>query len=319
MANPVGGCRGRRADRGAPYRRRWHAQPAFGGTPGLGTFGSSRAWCASSFFGVFTGEAAWAVLPPAHVYYAVGQSTANDLRSGTTLTFSSPQTDPRLGVGCRVSYGTSNVCYLAGKLAPKTWSCVAAKGAPPLAAAAGTVVTSIRHAFASLSSAMTGASAASYLGTADLVAGNFVLNVPCYYTGPDVTPAAIGPFTTGPANYVRVYTPTDSFTECNQNQPPGSECRCPTTRGDAQSTDGRRRGREDLHGAGGVRRRPLVQHRVRLPCRAQSRASGAAPLRPALAAAPADKVCDCGRANIELAGRRRGRAPDEGAVEDQEG
>ena len=161
------------------------------------------------------------------VYYSVGQSTALDLRTGvptcsvvgTTLTFNLPQTDTRFGVGAKVTYGGANVCYVSGKSSATVWSCVTAKGVTPPAAASGTAVNSIRHAFASLQAARTGMSGASFLNGTDLVAGNYVVNLPCYYdTGPDTTPLVLDGYITGPTNYIRIYTPTDTALECNQSQ-----------------------------------------------------------------------------------------------------
>ena len=165
------------------------------------------------------------------LFFAVGQSTASDLRtgvpvtcsvSGNTLTFDKPQTDPRFGVGCKVTYG-GNVCYVTGKTSSQVWSCGSATAGAPTAAAAGTPVTAIGHVFGSLSAAVTttagGGGARDLIGTSDLVTGGYALNFPCYYdTGPDSTPVLIDGYATGPSNYLRVYTPTDTATECNQSQ-----------------------------------------------------------------------------------------------------
>jgi hypothetical protein len=166
------------------------------------------------------------------VYYAVGQSTSNDLRtgtptcqvSGTTITFNTAQTDNRFGVGCKVTYGVSNnVCYISGKTSSTVWSCTNATGGTPTSAVAGTAVNSIRHAFPSLNAAVGGASpgaaGASYLTIANLVTSGYVLNIPCYYdTGADATAVTISAWTTGANNYINIYTPNNISTECNQSQ-----------------------------------------------------------------------------------------------------
>src|SRR3989304_6447107 len=56
--------------------------------------------------------------------------------------------------------------------------------------------------------------------TTDLVTGNYVLNIACYYdSGADTTAATIGSgYTTGANNYIKIYTPTNTSTECNQSQ-----------------------------------------------------------------------------------------------------
>ena len=73
----------------------------------------------------------------------------------------------------------------------------------------------IYRAFASLSLAVANSSNGTHLGTTILTgAGNYQLNWPCYNDGPIVMGASaevvITGYTTGPANYIRVYTPVTS-------------------------------------------------------------------------------------------------------------
>ena len=83
----------------------------------------------------------------------------------------------------------------------------------------GQTVSSIAHAFASLSAAITGAVGAGYLNTADLVTGNYVMNIPCYYdTGADTTAVIISGYTTGANNYINIYTPNNTDTQIIQSQ-----------------------------------------------------------------------------------------------------
>ncbi len=162
---------------------------------------------------------------PNHVFYSVGQNT-NDHKtgsptvtvSGNTATFSVAQTAANMGVGDVVTYGGSNKCYISGKTSPTLWSCVSATGGTPTAATNATV-NSITHAYASLSAAVIGASDANHLSTANLVTGNYVLNLPCYYdTGADTTPVNVTGYTTGAANYIKIYTPNNTLTEVNSSQ-----------------------------------------------------------------------------------------------------
>jgi hypothetical protein len=45
------------------------------------------------------------------------------------------------------------------------------------------------------------------------------LNIACYYdSGPDTTPATVDGYRTDPTHFVRIYTPHDTSTECNQSQ-----------------------------------------------------------------------------------------------------
>jgi hypothetical protein len=161
-----------------------------------------------------------------NVYYSVGQ-TAADLKtgsptigvSGTAVTFSTDQTG-NIGVGDVITYDTDNKkCYISGKTSTLVWSCVSATGGTAPNVGVGTTVNSITRAFTSLSAAEAGASGINYLNDADLTNGNYILNLPCYYdTGPDTNAVTIDGWTTGPNNYIKVYTPNDVYTEVNKPQ-----------------------------------------------------------------------------------------------------
>ncbi len=162
---------------------------------------------------------------PNQVFYSVGQNT-NDHKtgsptvtvSGTTATFSVAQSAANMGVGDVVTYGGSNKCYISGKTSPTLWSCVSATGGTPTAAANATV-NSITHAYASLAEAVIGATDANHLNTTNLVTGNYVLNLPCYYdTGADTSMVNVTGYTTGVVNYIRIYTPNNTLTEVNTSQ-----------------------------------------------------------------------------------------------------
>jgi len=157
-----------------------------------------------------------------NVYYSVGQSTdnletdgGNVTVSGTTATFTVAQTG-NIGVGDKVTYDTDKTCYISGKTSSTVWSCVSATGSIPTAAS-GVDVVSIKRAFTSLSAAEAGAPA--LLGsTSDLVAGNYVLNLPCYYdNAADTTAVTIDGWTTSADNYIKIYTPQGG-TESNSSQ-----------------------------------------------------------------------------------------------------
>ena len=170
----------------------------------------------------------------AQIYYSVGQNT-NDHKtgsptvtvSGSTATFSEAQTAPNMGVGDVVTYG-SNKCYIAGKLSQTAWSCTSATGTLPVATTTAPVA-SIAHAFGSLNDAFPyqdydyqnfGVKNSTHLNTNNLVGEGYVLNIPCYSDGgPDSSGlSSIGYFTTGPNNYVRIYTPHDTDSEANSSQ-----------------------------------------------------------------------------------------------------
>ncbi len=203
---------------------------AISDTTGDGTLGISiAAGSASDFLGHPTpsaGPSGTFIVsqPPKPIYYSVGQNL-NDHRtgsptvtvSGKTATFSVAQTATNMGVGDVVTYGGTNKCYISGKISQTQWSCVSATGGTPVAAT-DAPVNSITHAFSSLASAITGAADVNHLNTTDLVAGNYILNIPCYYdSGPDGSTPRIT-FNTIPDNYIRIYTPTNTLTEVNKSQ-----------------------------------------------------------------------------------------------------
>jgi peptidoglycan hydrolase-like protein with peptidoglycan-binding domain len=190
-----------------------------------------RTFSAQKFFliGIFLvvgGFPAVASASATNVYYSVGQSSS-DLKtgsptisiSGNTATFSVAQTG-NIGVGDAVLFGGTTV-YISGKLnlGQTQWSVVTATGTTPVATSSITV-TSIKHAFTSLNSALNSANGASFLNTTDLVANNYILNIACYYdNGPDTTSArAPSTWTTGANNYINIYTPTSTVTQANANQ-----------------------------------------------------------------------------------------------------
>jgi len=160
------------------------------------------------------------------IFYSVGQNTtSHETGAGTvtvdatarTATFSVAQTATNMGVGDLVTY-TGGACYITNKTSTTVWGCQSAIGAAPTAVTDADV-TSIAHAYASLSAAEAGAVDATHLNTADLVAGNYQLNFPCYYdSGADTTVVTVDGYTTGPANYIKIYTPNNTTTEVNVSQ-----------------------------------------------------------------------------------------------------
>lgn len=159
------------------------------------------------------------------VYYSVGQNT-NDHKTGTPsmdmasgiATFSTAQTAANLGVGDKVTYNGSTAAYISAKISTTQWKLVTATGAVP-ANVTGATVNSIAHVFNSLNAAASGARGASYLNSSDLSAGNYQLNIPCYYdTGADTTVATLQNYTAAPANYIKIYTPVNTSTEVNTSQ-----------------------------------------------------------------------------------------------------
>lgn len=163
------------------------------------------------------------------VYYSVGSSTATQLMtgsptvtvSGNTATFSVAQSG-NIGVGDVVIYGSpSRTAYVSRKLSTDgtQWSLVTATGTTPIATTTATVA-SIKRAFASLSAAISGSNNASHMNTSNLVTGNYVLNISCYYDGsPDTTSLVVpNSYVTRPSNYINIFTPISTSTQANLSQ-----------------------------------------------------------------------------------------------------
>ena len=170
------------------------------------------------FFGIGRASAA------TNVYYSVGQNTSNHSSGGNVsitggvATFTVTQTETNLGVGDRLTAG-GNIYYLALKTDTTHWNVVTKLGVAPVDLSS-TSVTSIAHEYSSLSSAISGAKDANHINNADLTAANVILNIPCYYdSGPDSAGSvALSAYTSGPSNYINIYTPTDTSTQANQSQ-----------------------------------------------------------------------------------------------------
>lgn len=159
----------------------------------------------------------------ANVFYSVGQN-ATDHSSGGNVsitngvaTFTVAQTASNLGVGDRLTYG-GHIAYLASKIDTTHWNVADNRGI-----AAGNheavAVFSIAHEYTSLSAAEAGAGDSNHLNSTNLTAGNYILNIPCYYDdGPDEASVVIDGWTTSATNYINIYTPNNILTEVNQSQ-----------------------------------------------------------------------------------------------------
>ena len=111
-----------------------------------------------------------------------------------------------VGVGDQVTYNGATIAYISGRASSTQYSLITATGGTP-ANVGGATVNSIRRAFNSLSAAEANSTNASHLNAANLVAGNYQLNWPCYKDAPMNDQVTIGGYTTGASNFIRVYTP----------------------------------------------------------------------------------------------------------------
>ena len=161
--------------------------------------------------------------PLTALYYSVGTDStalysANASASSGTLTLASAAAN-NVGVGDEVREG-SNRYYITGRNSSTEFTIQnsAANGGTPGATNitfSSTAIT-IYRAFNSLDDAFlnatTGALDSTHLNTSDLVANNFQLSIAGYNDGPDPSKYVRieEPWVTGPTNYIRVYSPTDS-------------------------------------------------------------------------------------------------------------
>jgi hypothetical protein len=151
----------------------------------------------------------------------VGQDNTTDRKTGSptvtiasgTATFSEAQSG-NIGVGDRVIYNTSSIAYISGKISQTQWTIVTATGGTP-ADVTNQPVDSIKREFASLFQAESEAADATHLNTLNLVTGNYVLHLPCYY---DTGAVIVDNWTTDATRYIQIYTPNSTETEVNQSQ-----------------------------------------------------------------------------------------------------
>ena len=132
--------------------------------------------------------------------------------SSGTLTLNSAAAD-KIGVGDEIREG-ANRYYITGRNSATEFTIQnsAANGGTPgdtNISFASTAVTIFR-AFNTLSAAEAGSLDGNHLGTADLVVSNFQLNWTCYDDAALDDTVTINGYTTGPNNFIHVYTPTDA-------------------------------------------------------------------------------------------------------------
>ena len=161
------------------------------------------------------------------IYYSIGTAsgalyTGNASASSGTLTLLGGPAADKIGVGDEVREGL-NRYYLTGRNSATEFTIQnsGANGGTPGAAdiTFGSTAIEIHRAFNLFSTARTGSVDANHLATADLVSGNFQLNWACYNDGvlSDTLTIQQSDWTSGPANYIKVYTPTAS-TEVGSSQ-----------------------------------------------------------------------------------------------------
>ncbi|OGP42106.1 MAG: hypothetical protein A2324_14845 [Candidatus Raymondbacteria bacterium RIFOXYB2_FULL_49_35] len=165
---------------------------------------------------------------PCSVFYSVGTSTSN-LMTGTptvsvssgVATFSTAQTG-NIGAGDMVTLDNGWVFYLKQKTSTTVWTVSAPIGASPNNISSRKVVF-IKRAFNSLNAAISGSAPgsanSSHLNTMALTTAKTKLYISCYADGNDASMDTVSnTWTTSASYYITIYTPTNTLTECNQNQ-----------------------------------------------------------------------------------------------------
>ena len=125
-----------------------------------------------------------------------------------TATFSAAQPN-NIGVGDVITYNTSLKVYISGRTSSTVYTVQAVTGGPP-ADVTDATVDSIKRTFNSLSTAESGSEDSSHLNTLNLVTGKFQLNWACYNDDAMDDEVDIDDWITGPSNYIRIFTPTDT-------------------------------------------------------------------------------------------------------------
>src|SRR3989339_855191 len=165
---------------------------------------------------------------PCSVFYSVGTSTSN-LMTGTptvsvssgVATFSTAQTG-NIGAGDMVTLDNGWVFYLKQKTSTTVWTVSAPIGASPNNISSRKVVF-IKRAFNSLNAAISGSAPgsanSSHLNTMALTTAKTKLYISCYADGNDASMDTLSStWTTSASYYITIFTPTNTSTECNQNQ-----------------------------------------------------------------------------------------------------
>ncbi len=114
---------------------------------------------------------------------------------------------------------TANLAFIAFKTNASTWNLITPLGGT-LNNVSGKTVNSITREFSSLSLGVTGSYNSSHLNTQNLISGDYILHLPCYYDGGAVDSSAvtISGWTTDSTHYIDIYTPSNTSTETNQSQ-----------------------------------------------------------------------------------------------------
>ena len=169
---------------------------------------------------------------PNNVYYSVCPYGTGDIKTGSptieissgVATLSVTQTG-NIGVGCRITFDTSEIVYISAVNSATSFDVVTALGATPSNTSSAETVNSIIHEYASSSDAEAGATDSDHINNTSLVTADVILNLPCYYDHDDNTADAVAlvlsGITTGVNNPINIYTPQGGAESINNQRHEG--------------------------------------------------------------------------------------------------
>jgi hypothetical protein len=138
--------------------------------------------------------------------------------SGTTATFSGPMPD-NIGVGDALTYvsGGNRLAFITGRTSSTVYTVSSKDGTIPASALAGTAV-GVYRAYNSLDGwesqienpNIPEPTENDVNPSTNLVSSNTVMMVAAYGDGADTTSLILDSWTTGPTNYIKIYTPSTS-------------------------------------------------------------------------------------------------------------
>ncbi len=142
--------------------------------------------------------------------------------SGSTATFANPLPN-NIGVGDAIQYDSDNngsidaLAFIHGRTSSQAFTVKSKTGAAPTATGTPDTDWAIYRAYTSLASweaqnengSISNAPVAlrDFDTSRNLVSSNTTMNAACYGDGADITPVTVSGWTTGVANYIRIYTP----------------------------------------------------------------------------------------------------------------
>ncbi len=172
------------------------------------------------------------ITPARHVYYSVCPFGTGDLKVGSPLTvsidnglatFSVAQTG-NIGQGCRVTYGTTLICYISEVVSSTQYYVTIKTGENPPNCTAETV-NSIGHEFASLALSEAGWKDVDHLNTTDLSANDYYVYLPLYHDHDDqtkdTTAVDFDGFTAGAEDRIIIYAPAGDDQSIYSQRIPG--------------------------------------------------------------------------------------------------